>query len=96
MITLPLSFFFLFIFLFQDRVSLCSLGCPGTHCVDQAGLELRNLSASACQVLGLKACTITAQLHYHLYFHFSDGELGNQTLINIYISKTCFAFILVV
>jgi hypothetical protein len=27
---------------FQDRVSLCSPGCPGTHFVDQAGLELRN------------------------------------------------------
>ncbi len=23
------------------RVSLCSPGCPGTHFVDQAGLELR-------------------------------------------------------
>jgi hypothetical protein len=23
--------FFVFLFLFQDRVSLCSLGCPGTH-----------------------------------------------------------------
>ena len=31
---------------FQDRVSLCSLGCPGTHSVDQAGLELRDLPAS--------------------------------------------------
>jgi hypothetical protein len=30
-----------------DRVSLCSLDCPGTHFVDQAGLELRNLPASA-------------------------------------------------
>ena len=29
---------------FRDRVSLCSLGCPGTHSVDQAGLELRNQS----------------------------------------------------
>jgi hypothetical protein len=28
--------------LFPDRVSMCSPGCPGTHCVDQAGLELRN------------------------------------------------------
>jgi hypothetical protein len=28
-------------------VSLCSLGCPGTHSVDQAGLELKDLSASA-------------------------------------------------
>ena len=25
---------------FHDRVSLCSPGSPGTHCVDQAGLEL--------------------------------------------------------
>jgi hypothetical protein len=28
-------------------------------CVDQAGLELRNLPASASQVLGLKACAPT-------------------------------------
>jgi hypothetical protein len=47
--------FVLFLFLFfRDRVSLCSPGCPGTHFVDQAGLELRNLPASASQVLGLK------------------------------------------
>jgi hypothetical protein len=43
------------------RVSLCSLGCPGTHSVDQAGLELRNPPASASRVLGLKACATTAQ-----------------------------------
>jgi hypothetical protein len=47
---------------FRDRVSLCSPGCPGTHFVDQAGLELRNLPASASQVLGLKACATTAEL----------------------------------
>ncbi|GAB1296923.1 Acyl-Coenzyme A-binding domain-containing 4 [Apodemus speciosus] len=35
-------------------VSLCSPGCPGTHSVDQAGLELRNPPASASRVLGLK------------------------------------------
>ena len=29
--------------LFQDRVSLCSPGCPGTHSVDQAGLELTEI-----------------------------------------------------
>ena len=29
------------------RVSLYSSGCPGTDSVDQAGLELRNLPASA-------------------------------------------------
>jgi hypothetical protein len=37
-------------FFFLDRVSLCSPGCPGTHSVDQAGLELRNPPASASQV----------------------------------------------
>jgi hypothetical protein len=46
---------------FLDRVSLCSFGCPGTHFVDQAGLELRNLPASASKVLELKACATTAQ-----------------------------------
>jgi hypothetical protein len=44
---------------FQNRVSLYSPGCPETHSVDQAGLELRNPPASASRVLGLKACTIT-------------------------------------
>jgi hypothetical protein len=34
-------------FFFRDRVSLCSPGCPETHSVDQAGLELRNPPASA-------------------------------------------------
>jgi hypothetical protein len=50
-------FFFL---VFRDRVSLCIPGCPGTHFVDQAGLELRNLPAFASQVLGLKARATTA------------------------------------
>ena len=50
-----LSFFFFFFkffsfFVFRDRVSLYSPDCPGTHFVDQAGPELRNLSASASQV----------------------------------------------
>ena len=45
-----------FFFSFRDRVSVCSSGCPGTHFVDQGGLELRNPPASASQVLGLKAC----------------------------------------
>jgi hypothetical protein len=47
---------------YRDRVSLCSPGCPGTHSVDQASLELRNSPASASQVLGLKACNTTARL----------------------------------
>jgi hypothetical protein len=53
-------FVFFFFLVFQVRVSLCSPGCPGTHSVDQAGL--RNVPASASQVLGLKACATTARL----------------------------------
>jgi hypothetical protein len=49
--------FFLFFsfFLFFFGFSLYSPDCPGTHFVGQAGLELRNLPASASGVLGLKA-----------------------------------------
>jgi hypothetical protein len=51
-----LDFFFVVVFVFldfflggvfRDRVSLYSPGYPGTHFVDQAGLELRNPPASA-------------------------------------------------
>jgi hypothetical protein len=35
-------FFGFLFFVFRDRVFLCSPGFPGTHFVDQAGLELRN------------------------------------------------------
>jgi hypothetical protein len=51
---------FFFFFDFRDRVSLCSPGCPGTHFVDQAGLEFRNPPAS--RVLGLKVCATIARL----------------------------------
>jgi hypothetical protein len=44
---------------------------PGTPSVDQAGLELRNLPASASQVLELKVCTTTAWLLLKLFF-FKD------------------------
>jgi hypothetical protein len=54
--------FFFFFLVFRDRFSLCSPGCPGTHSVDQAGLELRNPPASVSQVLELKACATTAWL----------------------------------
>jgi hypothetical protein len=35
----------LFVSVFQERVSLCSPGFPGTHSIDQAGLELRDPSS---------------------------------------------------
>ena len=44
-----------FCFVFQDRVTLCSPGCPKTCSVDQGGLELRDLPASESKMLGLKA-----------------------------------------
>jgi hypothetical protein len=87
------DFFFFFFLVFQDRVSLCSPGCPGTHSVDQAGLELRNPPASASQVLELKACATTARLNissllrlYHglppsppcKHFLIRDTPLKNQ------------------
>jgi hypothetical protein len=65
-------FIFIFILVFRGMVSLYSPGCPGTHFVDQAGLELRNLPASASQVLGLKACATTPDSSdsYQLFFSF--------------------------
>jgi hypothetical protein len=66
------SFFiylFIYFFIFRDRVSLCSPGCPGTHFVDQAGLELRNLPASAARVPPeciLKACAATPS-HFEVF-----------------------------
>jgi hypothetical protein len=58
---------FVLFFIFRDRVSLYSPGYPGTHSVDQAGLELRNPPASAFQVLGLKACTTMPGLGKHVF-----------------------------
>jgi hypothetical protein len=58
---------FVCVFFFQDRVSLYSPGCPGTHFVDQAGLELRNLPAFAFQVLGLQAYATIARLVVMFY-----------------------------
>jgi hypothetical protein len=49
---------------------LYSPGCPGTHFVDQAGLELRNPPASASCVLGLKVCATTPG--QHLAFELCD------------------------
>jgi hypothetical protein len=71
---------------FRDKVSLCSTGCPGTHFVDQAGLKLRNVPASASQVLGLKACDTTpgyVDLIFEaslVYIAFWDSQGYTETL----------------
>jgi hypothetical protein len=59
--------FVLFYFVFlRERVSLYSPGCSGTHFVDQTGLKLRNLPASAFKVLGLKACASNTWLKHSI------------------------------
>lgn len=47
-------------FCFQVKVSLCSLVCPGTHSVDQAGLSTQR---SAC--LFLPSAEIKGMCHHH-------------------------------
>ena len=67
-------FVFVFVCLllfFQDWVSPCSPGCPGTHFVYQAGLELRNLPASAS---GIKGVHHLARLFF-LFFKISKHGL---------------------
>jgi hypothetical protein len=66
MLLIYISFcFVLFCFvLLWDKVFLYSPGCPGTHFVEQAGLELRNPPASASWVLGSKAYATMPGLIY--------------------------------
>ena len=70
------SFTSIHYFIFWNRVSLCSSDCPRTCSVDQADLKLSDLpaSASASQVLGLKACATTAW-PYFFFFFFEVGSL---------------------
>jgi hypothetical protein len=84
---LVLNVFLLFVgffFLISRRVSLYRPGCPGTHSVDQAGLEHKNLPAPASQVLGLKASTTTARPKCH-YFYFLIFYLKLYSLNVIWI-----------
>jgi hypothetical protein len=66
-------FYFIYLFiLFFETGFLCSPGCSGTHFAEKAGLELRNLPASASQDLGLKVCATMPSylLFLILYFYF--------------------------
>jgi hypothetical protein len=82
-------FFFGFWFLvFRDRVSLCSPGCPGTHSLDQAGLELINPPASASQVLELKACATTARLLL-CFLYYMTGARFEKYYIQIQHTPLC-------
>jgi hypothetical protein len=52
-----------FCFVFQNP------GCPGTHSVDQTGLELRDLPASASKVLGLEVHVTTTSTQSCYWFY---------------------------
>lgn len=56
----------LFCVIFQDPVFLYSPGCPRIFCVDQVGLEIGDLPASAFQVLEWEACAMTSGLRKKL------------------------------
>jgi hypothetical protein len=73
---------FCFVLFFRDRDSLCSPGCPGTHFVDQAGPELRNLPSSVSQVMELKACAT----QHILAFLLMHGPIGLYFLLNLSLS----------
>jgi hypothetical protein len=69
---------------------MCSPGCPGTHSVDQAVLELRNPPASASQVLGSKACTTMPG--YGIFFTLNfvcSCSGGCFTCICVCVSPAC-------
>jgi hypothetical protein len=57
-----LAFFFLLFLVFRDRVSLCSPGCPGTHFVDQAGLETQKSACLCLPSAGIKGVRHHAQV----------------------------------
>jgi hypothetical protein len=64
-------FIFYFYFLdFQDRISPCSFGLLELTPIDQAVLTLRDLPASASQMLGLKTCVITTWLWLSFLFFY--------------------------
>jgi hypothetical protein len=77
---------------FQDRVSLYSPGCPRTHSLDQAGLELRNPPASASQVLGLKACATIVQLYIFLIpfkiYIYGTEDMAQQLRALVALERT--------
>jgi hypothetical protein len=85
-------FFVFFVFVFQDRVSLYSPGCPGTHFVDQAGLELRNPPASASRVLGLKVCATTPGdivFSHELFASHMILHIVSLAKVQVKITKNC-------
>ncbi|GAB1295636.1 Advillin [Apodemus speciosus] len=72
----------------SDRVSLYSPGCPGTHSVDQAGLELRNppASASRAQIKGTRRVGSLLSQNIHFWIG-KDSSQDEQSCAAIYTTQ---------
>jgi hypothetical protein len=94
-----LNFHFIYIkyvlFFVETRVSLCSSGCPRISYVDQFGLELRDLSASA-SLIGIKGiCNSIFNLFSNSLLISSDEvgalvfDIGSYTVRAGYAGEDC-------
>ena len=62
------------------RTQLYSLGCPGAHSIAQAGLELRNPSASASQSAGITGVHQHCPVHFYLLSCVASTQKMFQTM----------------
>ena len=87
--------FILFYFLFfQDRVSLCSPGCPEIYSVDQAGLELKKSTCLCLPSAGIKS------VYHHCWglllssvFSFLHPDISGLTIsskFSLIVAFCCF------
>jgi hypothetical protein len=62
---------------FQDRVSLCSPGCPGTHSVDQAGPRTQRFACLCLSSAGIKGMChhCPARLHYTFIVYYQGPKI---------------------
>lgn len=63
-------------------VSLGSSGWPGTHCVDQGGLEVIQNPASASKVLVLEECNTTPEE----FIFLNDFNFVHDAMVVQYVS----------
>jgi hypothetical protein len=82
------AYLLLLLFCFRDRVSLCSPGCPGTHSVVQAGLELKRSACLCLLSTGIKGVchwqTVlvwTCMLHTCKHVYSEDDALKFGSLL---------------
>jgi hypothetical protein len=76
-ISLSLSLFLSFVF--EDRVSLCSPGSPGTCFVDQAGLKLTEITLPCLHSAGIKGVYRHALLEMVFHDKYTTDKVKRQT-----------------